>query len=483
MERSLEECVMEKKKKSVFKIPCLVIFTIFISLSAYPVFAETKTFIKEYTYQASEADSKLSSRTVSLREVKRLLLEELGTYLESITEVKNFHLTKDQIVTLTAGIVSTEVVEERWDGKIYWFKAKITADQESVIKSIDKLRQDRQKVKELEETRKRSEALLKENERLKKELLTARGEKKQETEQAYQRNIANLTATEWFEKGTSLYNSGNYKDAAKALDNAIELNPKNEVLYGIRGAIHMLLGNHQQSIKDFSKAIELGSQSAFILSRTHYLRGTAYNAVGNYQQAIEDCNKAIELDSQDYDDVYRIRGAAYSSLGNDSQAIKDFDRAIEMNPQSAYSYSDRGTTYRRLGNYQQAIEDYNEAIRLKPDHASAYMGRGNVYGENLGQYQRAMKDFKEAIRLKPDYADAYYNRGAAYGKLNQHQRAIEDYNKAIRLNPNYTNAYNNRGAAYLSMGNKIRGCSDAQKVCNMGDCKLYELAKKAGYCR
>ena len=90
--------------------------------------ADAKTFQKEYTYQVSEADSKLSSRTVALRELKRLLLEELGTYLESETEVKNFQLARDQITTLTAGIVSTEITDEKWDGKIYWLKAKISAD-------------------------------------------------------------------------------------------------------------------------------------------------------------------------------------------------------------------------------------------------------------------------------------------------------------------------------------------------------------------
>ncbi len=37
-----------------------------------------------------------------LAQVKRLLLEELGTYLEARTEVKNYQLTKDEITTLTA---------------------------------------------------------------------------------------------------------------------------------------------------------------------------------------------------------------------------------------------------------------------------------------------------------------------------------------------------------------------------------------------
>jgi hypothetical protein len=71
-----------------------------------PASAEMKTFLKEYTYQASDEDSKNSSRTIALRQVQRLLLEELGSYLESETQIKGFVLTKDQITALTAGVVN-----------------------------------------------------------------------------------------------------------------------------------------------------------------------------------------------------------------------------------------------------------------------------------------------------------------------------------------------------------------------------------------
>ncbi|TAN43055.1 MAG: hypothetical protein EPN22_10835 [Nitrospirae bacterium] len=86
-------------------------------LIAAPAFGEVKTFTKEYTYQASDFDSRHSSRTLALKMVKRLLLEELGTYLVSETEVKNMQLTKDQVTTYSAGIVSAEVIEEKWDGR------------------------------------------------------------------------------------------------------------------------------------------------------------------------------------------------------------------------------------------------------------------------------------------------------------------------------------------------------------------------------
>jgi len=156
---------MNVKKLAVVKL--FIFFTLF---SVGYVEAEVKTFVREYTYQASEVDSKVSCRAIALEQVKRLLLEELGTYLESHTEVINFQLTKDQITALAAGIVKTQIIKEKWDGEKYWLQAKIDADPNEVAKSIDNLRQDKQKSRDLEESRKKVDALLGEVQRLRKEL-------------------------------------------------------------------------------------------------------------------------------------------------------------------------------------------------------------------------------------------------------------------------------------------------------------------------
>jgi hypothetical protein len=86
-------------------IPLIVALLLFISIS--PAFADTKTYIREYTYEGIEIDNKESCQIIALAQVKRLLLEEVGTYLESETIVQNFQLTRDQITTMTAGIVQT----------------------------------------------------------------------------------------------------------------------------------------------------------------------------------------------------------------------------------------------------------------------------------------------------------------------------------------------------------------------------------------
>lgn len=160
--------------------------------------AEIKVFEEEYTYQASEADSKLSSRAIAFEQVKRLLLEKLGTYLESETEVKNYQLTKDQIVILTSGIVRTEIVDERWDGKTYYLRAKIAADPKDVTTSMRKLSQDRQKTKELEETRKKADEALREVEKLKTELEIAKAGKPQQNQ--YTSATNRLSAADWAER-------------------------------------------------------------------------------------------------------------------------------------------------------------------------------------------------------------------------------------------------------------------------------------------
>ena len=137
--------------------------------------------------------------------------------------------------------------------------------------------------------------------------------------------------------------------------------------------------------------------------------------------------------------------------------------------------------WQQCGYWKNSIALFNHTLQITKDNTLAYHHLGFVYDE-LGQYQLAINNYNEAIRIKPDYAKYYNNRGAAYANLGQYQRAIEDYNQAIRLKPDFGHAYNNRGAAYLLQGNNMLGCSDAQKACELGNCKLVEIAKRKGYC-
>lgn len=382
--------------KSILERIALISAVLFFFIPG-SAFAETKTFIKEYTYQAGDEDSKNSSRTIALREVKRLLLEELGTYLESMTEVQNFKLTKDQITILTAGIVKTELVDDKWDTATlkYWIKAKITADSSGVIKAIDALRKDRQKTKELEELRKWKDESAKELERLRKELTTATGEKKKQDTESYNKNIKNLDAAEWLEMGSQAILAKQWKEALEPLTKAIELDPNRAISYLYRGYIHDILGNYKLAIADYNKAIGLNPKEADTYA--YYRRGIAYNNLGNHKRAIIDFDKAIELDSKNVL-AYQERGSAYYFLGKYKLAIANYDKAIELNPKEVLAYEMRGITYHKLKNYKQAITDYNKTVTLNSKNANVYYFRG-VAHSMLGNEKQALNDYKTAARL------------------------------------------------------------------------------------
>jgi len=249
------------KTKGIYKIICLLVFSLVFGLSTKTTSAKTVTHVKEYTYQASEVDSKLSCRTIALEQVKRLLLEELGTYLVSETTVKNFQLTKDQISSLTAGVVMTVILEENWDGKNYFLRAKITTDTDELIKSIDKVRKNQEQSKNWEEIAKKTEEALKEIEKLKREIDKGKGEK--DSQEKYAKAVKELNAVDWFKKGYALrYKEKDDQEALKAFDKAIELDPRISASFLQRGHTLLKLNKKEQALEDIKKAASLGNKQA-----------------------------------------------------------------------------------------------------------------------------------------------------------------------------------------------------------------------------
>ncbi len=492
----------------------LVLPMCFLLTSSAASAGSTVVFEKEYTYQASEADSKLSCRTIALEQVKRLLLEELGTYLEGQTEVKNFQLAKDQITTLTAGIVRAEIIDEKWDGKIYTLKAKITADPNEVVKQIDALRKDRQKARELEDAKKRADELLKEVERLKGEIEAAKGDKKQEKQREYADTINGLNAADWFEKGFSLlYDNYNFAIAADAFSKCIELAPKfNMLCYQARGTANFVLGYHRQAVDDFDKSIELGIEGA----TPYFWRGQAYAELGDSRNALKDYEKALKLKPENVERVYDLRGRAYAALRDYRQAIQDYNKALSLKPTYATAYLNRAFAYNALGKQQQAIKDFSKAIEIDDKSARAYSGRGYVYAE-LGNYRQAIDDYDRSIALNigearppervswqevmadPEFqaqplevkqrvaknyfsrdlstlAGAYILRGTAFRELGNYQKAITDYNTAIEMNPNDALYYYNRGDTHLKFDNYQLAIKDFDKAIEMASkAKFYTM--------
>ena len=395
---------MKRETASVYRnIGYLLVSGIFFLLSVTAASAKTVSYVKEYSYQASELDSKLSSRTVAMEQVKRLLLEELGTYLISETEVKDFQLTTDRISSLTAGIVMTVILEETWDGKTYFLKAKITTDTDELVKSIDRIRGNQEESKNWEEMKKKTEEALKEIEKLKREIGSGRAEKI--SEEKYAKTVNELNAMDWYKRGYRLrFNEKNNQEAMKAFDKAVEIDPSYAKAYAGRAAIYNERGEYQKGLRESEQAIKLDPN----LPWGFHCRGWAYNGLRNYAKAIEDFNRAIELEPK-YAWAYTFRSTSYYWLAKHQRALEDANKAIELAPRLAFAYFNRGRSLASLNNIQDALKDYDRAIELDPMYSWYFVFRANAFLK-LNKTEQALEDFKKAASLGNDVAQDYLKK-------------------------------------------------------------------------
>jgi hypothetical protein len=66
-------------------------------------------------YLLGDNDSKLDGRRLALLEAKRTAIEKAGSYVDSLTEVKDSQLTLDTIRAYTAAILEVTEIKENWE--------------------------------------------------------------------------------------------------------------------------------------------------------------------------------------------------------------------------------------------------------------------------------------------------------------------------------------------------------------------------------
>jgi tetratricopeptide (TPR) repeat protein len=364
---------------------------LFVLLIPNHASAELKTFIKEYTHQASDLDSKISSRAIALEQAKRLLLEEIGTYLISETEVKDFQLTKDKIATLTAGIVQAEILTEKWDGKTYYLKAKMSIEPQEVTKFLEGLRENSQKNRELEEMKKKVDEALQKIKQLQEEQVGGRSPESKGNE--YSKAVAELNAKEWIDKGVAFMNAENYEDARRAFNHAVEIDPTNCWAYINKGWALNNLGDYYEALKEFNRASEIDLQNPW----AYVNRGVSYNFLENYQQGLLDEEKALSLDAT-ISWAYIYRGWAYLGLGKFKQALADLNKAAQMDPKNPYVYHMRAWAHNALGNKRQTLEDFDKSLSLAPNNSWTHWNIASYYAL-LGDKEKSLAALGKAIRI------------------------------------------------------------------------------------
>ena len=127
-------------------------------------FAEVQTITATHTYILGDNDSRNDARQLCFLQAKREVLEQAESVIQSQSVVNNFELTKDQMTSYSAAVLSVEIVKEDvgFSNGQYTLtltvKADVDVDQVNTLlaaivadKSVaDRVAQQQQRIQELE---------------------------------------------------------------------------------------------------------------------------------------------------------------------------------------------------------------------------------------------------------------------------------------------------------------------------------------------
>jgi hypothetical protein len=119
----------------------LVIFLLLsIAMNAY---SEVKEFTRDYTYRASDNDSKVSARKAAMQQLQSLVIQEVGVQVKSSftnqETLNNDEFTRQVQVnyqSFSQALTKTKILEQSWNGEQFYLKALITVDTDNLIDRI-----------------------------------------------------------------------------------------------------------------------------------------------------------------------------------------------------------------------------------------------------------------------------------------------------------------------------------------------------------
>ncbi len=236
--------------------------------------------------------------------------------------------------------------------------------------------------------------------------------------------------------GTLSAGTGNYQEAAREFERAVETEPTNDDAFrGLAGAYERL-GKPEEAENTYRRAIEL---------RPHYWAG--YNWLGAFyyrhvriREAAEMFNQVVAL-APDSFLGYSNLGATYVEQAHYADAIKVLEQSIAIRP-SDYGYTNLGNAYFFLRRYEEADQAYKQAIELAEKDSLLWWNLGDGYywtpgkrTQSVAAYRQGINIAEEELRVNPNNSYSYGVLAICRAMLGEKKLALDALGSGLRLSP------------------------------------------------
>ncbi|MDA8100709.1 MAG: tetratricopeptide repeat protein [Nitrospiraceae bacterium] len=297
-----------KVQSSEFKSPlswtalcisaCLLLF-------ATAARAEIKVIEADAAYAMGDNDSKVDARRIATQEAKRKALEQAGTYVASLTQVKEYRLTKDEVTAYTAGILETDIIADESRGSAskpeLYIKVRCKIDTAVLLAQIDQYRENEELRDQIEDAAKQQAELKKERDELVRQLAA---EKDKAKAAETQKKLANVLTSEetgeqtnraWARTASQvdLYSGSevnrgvklaDLEDSADALEQTVQTNPGNVQSAVLLSALYEQKDDRKRAEEVLRSAISRNPGNPFL----HLRLGIVLREQGRNTEALKE---------------------------------------------------------------------------------------------------------------------------------------------------------------------------------------------------
>ena len=236
-------------------------------------------------------------------------------------------------------------------------------------------------------------------------------------------------------RATVLSGLGLHSDAMKELDLVLSKDPKHARALTEKAYVLFYQRDLGSAMKSATKAIELDASNPY----PYQLRGQIHLIQGNYEDSIRDLSRCIGLSPLIYKGhPYYLRGKANIALGKTTKAVDDFLIARQLNPSFSSTY-EIWAVYHMQHRYSLCYQLLPELQRLGSDKPKAYVASA-VTLNHLDRHDDAMECLARALRLDANNVDALVEMGNTYEYKRNYDSAIKHYDLAISADSEDTNA-------------------------------------------
>jgi tetratricopeptide (TPR) repeat protein len=252
--------------------------------------------------------------------------------------------------------------------------------------------------------------------------------------------INEVRAMKAFKDGNTQYTGSHWKEAAEHYEQAIQLDPDNQVATcgpGGPGCVYFYLANSYDNLYRPTRKGE--SQNDQYLEK----------AIANYKLAAEKIQ----------DPLFRSRSLQYlvqaygpEKLNDPTQAEPVVKNMIDLDPKDPTNYFALAKIYEDSGEYELAEQTFLKAKEAKPNDPAVYLQLAGYYNRQ-GDFEKTIEALNERIKVEPNNPEAYYTLSTYYWdeayrdfRLNDKQKmeyvlsGLDAVDKAVSIKADYMEA-------------------------------------------